>query len=135
MLENLPTDTLPRLLRRTTLSAIIVGLVGFVVAIILAPPLAALGVVLGVGMAILNLRFLDGQAAKVELQGEQSSKVIRRQLGSKTTLRLAIMTVIVLIVVLLNAPLGIGIVSGLVLYQIVFVVNVMRIVTNQGGLE
>jgi hypothetical protein len=135
VLENLPTDTLPRLLRRTTLSAIIVGFLGFIVAIILAPPLAALGVVLGVGMAIMNLRFLDGQAAKVELRGEQSTKVVRRQLGSKTTIRLAIMTVIVLIVVVLNAPLGIGIVSGLVLYQIVFVANVLRIVTNQGGLE
>jgi hypothetical protein len=134
VLENLPTDTLPRLLRRTTLSAIIVGFLGFIVAVFVAPPLAALGVVLGVGMAILNLRFLDGQAAKVELRGEQSSKAIRRQLGSKTTLRLAIMTVVVLVVVFLNAPLGIGIVSGLVLYQIVFVVNVMRIVTSQGGL-
>ncbi|HUZ40512.1 MAG TPA: hypothetical protein VMU68_03865 [Acidimicrobiales bacterium] len=134
MLENLPTDTLPRLLRRTTLSAIIVGFLGFIVAVFVAPPLAALGVVLGVGMAVLNLRFLDGQAAKVELRGEQSTKAIRRQLGSKTTLRLAIMTVIVLGVVFLNAPLGIGIVSGLVLYQIVFVVNVMRIVTSQGGL-
>jgi len=134
VLENLPTDTLPRLLRRTTLSAIIVGFLGFIVAVFVAPPLAALGVVLGVGMAVLNLRFLDGQAAKVELRGEQSTKAIRRQLGSKTTLRLAIMTVIVLGVVFLNAPLGIGIVSGLVLYQIVFVVNVMRIVTSQGGL-
>lgn len=135
MLENLPTDTLPRLLRRTTLSAIIVGALGFIVALILAPPLAALGVVVGVGMAIMNLRFLDGQAAKVELRGEQNTKAIRRQLGGKTTARLAVMTVVVLIVVFLNAPLGIGIVSGLVLYQLVFVANVMRIVTNQGGLE
>jgi hypothetical protein len=45
------------------------------------------------------------------------------------------MTVIVLIVVFIYAPLGIGIVSGLVLYQLVFVANVMRIVTNQGGVE
>jgi len=64
VLENLPTDTLPRLLRRTTLSAIIVGVVGFVVTIFVAPLLAALGVVIGVGMAIANLRFLDGQTAK-----------------------------------------------------------------------
>jgi hypothetical protein len=135
VLENLPTDTLPRLLRRTTLSAIIVGALGFIVAIILAPPLAALGVVLGVGMAIMNLRFLDGQAAKVELRGEQSTKVVRRQLGGKTTARLGLMTVVVLIAVFLNAPLGIGIVSGLVLYQLVFVVNVMRVVTSQGGVE
>ncbi len=133
MLENLPTDTLPRLLRRTTVSAIVVGLIGFIVALFIAPPLAALGIVLGVGLAVLNLRFLDRQAAKVELRGEQNSKAIRRQLGSKTTLRLAAMTVVVLVVVFLNAPLGIGIVSGLVIYQVVFVANVMRVVANSGG--
>jgi len=134
VLENLPTDTLPRLLRRTTFSAIIVGALGFLVAIILAPPSAALGVLLGVGMAIMNLRFLDGQTAKVEMRGEQSTKTVRRQLGGRTTMRLALMTVVVLVAVFLNAPLGIGIVSGLVLYQLVFVVNVMRIVTSQGGM-
>jgi fatty acid desaturase len=133
VLENLPTDTLPRLLRRTTLSAIIVGVVGFVVAVVVAPPLAALGVVIGVTMAILNLRFLDGQTAKVEMRGEQSTKAVRRQLGGRTTARLGLMTVVVIAAVLLNAPLGIGIVSGLVLYQLVFVVNVMRLVTSQGG--
>jgi hypothetical protein len=134
VLENLPTDTLPRLLRRTTLSAIIVGVVGFAVAIVVAPPLAALGVVIGVGMAIMNLRFLDGQTAKVEMRGEQSTKAVRRQLGGRTTARLGVMTVVVIAAVLLNAPLGIGIVSGLVLYQLVFVANVMRVVTGQGGI-
>lgn len=135
MLENLPTNALPRLLRRTTLSAILVGLVGFMVAIFVAPPLAALGVALGVGLAIVNLRFLDHQAATVELRGKQSTKAVRRQLGGKTTGRLLVMTVVVLAFVWLNAPLGIGIVSGLVLYQIVFVLNVLRVVSNQGGIE
>lgn len=134
MLDNLPPNTLPRLLRRTTLSAIIVGFVGFIVALLVAPPLSALGVVIGVGLAILNLRYLDRQAARVELQGEQSAKVVRRQLGGKTTGRLAVLTLVVLVVVWLNAPLGIGIVSGLVLYQIVFVANVLRVVANQGGM-
>ena len=134
MLENLPTNTLPRLLRRTTLSALAVGIVGFVVAIFIAPPLAALGVALGVAGAILNLRFLDRQAAHVELRGEQSTKAVRRQLGGKTTARLIVVTIVVLGFVWLNAPFGIGIVSGLVLYQIVFVANVLRVVANQGGL-
>lgn len=134
MLENLPTNTLPRLLRRTTLSALAVGIVGFVVAIFVAPPLAALGVALGVAGAILNLRFLDRQAANVELRGEQSTKAVRRQLGGKTTMRLIVVTIVVLGFVWLNAPFGIGIVSGLVLYQIVFVANVLRVVANQGGL-
>jgi hypothetical protein len=134
VLENLPANTLPRLLRRTTLSAIAVGVIGFIVAILVAPPLAALGVALGILGAVLNLRFLDSQAAKVELRGEQSSKAVRRQLGGKTTGRLVIVTAIALGVVFLNAPLGIGIVSGLVLYQIVFIANVFRVVMNQGGM-
>ncbi|MFZ1062115.1 MAG: hypothetical protein WAN30_01425 [Acidimicrobiales bacterium] len=135
MLENLPPDTLPRLLRRTTLSAIIAGGAGFLVAIFVAPPLAALGVVVGVGLAIVNLRFLDRQAAQVELRGEQSTKAVRRQLGGRTTARLAVVTVLVIGCVFLDAPLGIGIVAGLVLYQIVFVMNVMRVVASQGGLQ
>jgi len=135
VLENLPTNTLPRLLRRTTLSAVIAGCAGFIVALLVFGALSALGVVLGVGLAIVNLRFLDRQAAKVELQGEQNSKVVRRQLGGKTTARLAVMTVVILGVVFLSPPLGIGIVAGLVIYQIVFVLNVLRVVTNHGGLE
>jgi len=115
------------------LSAIAVGVVGFVVAIFIAPPLAALGVVLGVGLAIVNLRFLDRQAARVELRGEQSAKAMRRQLGGKTAARMIVVTVFILAVVWLNAPLGIGIVAGLVLYQLVFVLNVLRVVAHQGG--
>lgn len=134
MLENLPSDTLPRLLRRTTLSTLIAGTIGFIIAMFIAP-LAALGVIIGVAMAVVNLRFLDGQAAKVELRGEQSTKAIRRQLGGKTASRLAIMTAIALAAVFLNAALGIGIVSGLVIYQLVFVVNVIRVVSSQGGVE
>jgi hypothetical protein len=135
VLENLPLNTLPRLLRRTTISAIIAGVVGFIVALVIAPPLAALGVVVGVGLAIVNLRYLDRQAARVELKGEQNSKAVRRQLGGKTTARLAVVTVLVLAMVWLDAPLGIGIVSGLVLYQIVFVINVLRVVADKEGIE
>jgi hypothetical protein len=135
VLDNLPPETLPRLLRRTTVSAIVAGVVGFVVAVLVAPPLGALGLVIGVGLAVVNLRFLDRQAARVELKGEQTGKAIRRQLGGKTTGRLALFTILILGVVVLNGPLGIGIVSGLVLYQIVFVVNVMRVVSGQGGIE
>jgi 4-hydroxybenzoate polyprenyltransferase len=135
VLENLPTTILPRLLRRTTASAIAAGFLGFVVALLVAPAPAALGVVVGVGMAVVNLRYLDRQAARVELRENQSSKAVRRQLGGKTTARLALVTVVVLAVVWLSPPLGIGIVSGLVLYQIVFVVNVLRVVAGQGGVK
>ena len=135
MLENLPTDTLPRLLRRTTLSAIAVGAVGFLIAIFIAPPTAALGVAVGIALAIVNFRQLVRQTGLVEVKGEQNTKVVRRQLGGRTAARLAALTAIVLAMLWLNAPLGIGIVSGLVIYQIVFVFSVLRVVANQGGVQ
>jgi hypothetical protein len=42
---------------------------------------------------------------------------------------------VVLVAVWLDAPLGLGILAGLMLYQIVFVVNMIRVVTSQGGFE
>jgi ABC-type transport system involved in multi-copper enzyme maturation permease subunit len=135
VLENLPTNTLPRLLRRTTLSAIAVGAVGFFIAIFIAPPTAALGVAVGIALAIFNFRQLVRQTGLVEVKGEQNTKVVRRQLGGRTAARLAALTVIVLAMLWLNAPLGIGIVSGLVIYQIVFVFSVLRVVANQGGVQ
>jgi ABC-type transport system involved in multi-copper enzyme maturation permease subunit len=135
VLENLPTDTLPRLLRRTTLSAIAVGAAGFLIAIFIAPPTAALGVAVGIALAIANFRQLVRQTGLVEVKGEQNTKVVRRQLGGRTAARLAVLTVIVLVMLWLNAPLGIGIVSGLVIYQIVFVFSVLRVVANQGGVQ
>ncbi|MFI5036075.1 MAG: ATP synthase subunit I [Acidimicrobiales bacterium] len=135
MLENLPVNTLPRLLRRTVISALIMGAVAFAVAVALGWDVAALGLVFGVGLAIVNLRYLDRQAARVELKGEQTTRAVRRQLGGRTTARLALITALVLVVVFVDAPLGIGMVAGLVLYQIVFVVNVLRVVAGQGGLS
>ena len=124
---------MPRLLRRTVLSAIAAGAVGFVIAVMIAP-LAGLGVVIGVGLAIVNLRFLDSQVAKIEIRGEQNTKAVRRQLGAKTVSRLIVMTIIALGALWLDAALGIGIVAGLVIYQIVFVINVLSVVANQGDM-
>ena len=126
MLENLPADTLPRLLRRTNLTAIAVGFVGFFVALMIAPDLAAVGLVIGLALAVINLRFIDRQAARVEVKGDQSTKAVRRQLGSKTLVRLALVTVVVVVALVLNTSLGVGIVVGLVLYESVFVANVLR---------
>ena len=134
MLENLSPSTLPRLLRRTVLSAIVAGAVGFVIGVMIAP-LAGLGVVIGVGLAILNLRFLDRQVARVEIKGEQNTKAVRRQLGGNTMSRLAIMTVVAIGALVLDKALGIGIVAGLVIYQIVFVINVLSVVAKQGDMK
>ena len=135
MLDNLPSDTLPRLMRRTTVIAMIVSTVAVLVALVIGSAWGAVGLALGSALAIANLRMLDRQVARVETGGETSTKKVRRQLGSKTAGRLGIMTLVVVLGVIIARPLGIGIVCGLVLYQIVFVANVARVVAAQGGTE
>ena len=132
--SELDLPVLAKVLRRTVVSAIIVGAGAIIVSLLLAPALAAVGVALGLGAALINLRFLDAGVAKVQTKGETNKKVLRRLLGTRTATRLAVMTAVVIGLVILDAPLGIGMVVGLVIFQIVFVVNVARAVLTSGDL-
>ena len=92
-----------------------------------------MGLVLGLGLALLNLRRLDAGVAKVEGSGEGSGKVVKKMLRTNTAARLGIITVIAVGLLLVYAPIGVGMVVGLVIFQILFVVNVARVVFAQGG--
>ena len=130
--SQLELPELARLLRRTVVTALVVGAVAILIALITAPPLAAVGIALGLGLAIVNLRFMDAGVAKVETRGETNNKVLRRLLGTKTVTRLAVITVVVIGLLLLEPPLAIGIVVGLVIFEILFVISVARAIMNQG---
>ena len=111
---------------------IVVGAGAVIVALLLSAPWFALGLAIGLGMAVVNLRFLDAGVAKVQTRGTTSNKVLRRAMGTKSVTRLGIITVIAIGLLLLNGALGIGAVAGLVIFQILFVVNVGRVVMSQG---
>jgi hypothetical protein len=132
-LSDLGGQALSKVLRRTVLSALIVGAIAVVVVALLGSLWGALGLIIGLGMAIVNLRFLDSGIAKLKPEGEEvSNKVLRRAMGTKSVTRLGIITVISVGLLLLNGALGIGAVAGLVIFQLLFVVNVGRIVMSQG---
>jgi hypothetical protein len=131
-LSDLEGGALAKVLRRTIVSALVVGAATVIIAMLLSAPWFALGLVIGLGMAIVNLRFLDAGVAKVQTRGEASNKVLRRAMGTKSVTRLGIITVIAIGLLLLNGALGIGAVAGLVIFQILFVVNVGRVVMSQG---
>jgi hypothetical protein len=131
-LSSLGGDALSKVLRRTIVSALVVGAAAIVIALLLSVPWAALGLVIGLSMAVLNLRFLDAGVAKLNTGGETSNKVLRRAIGTKSVTRLGVITVICVGLLLLNGALGIGAVAGLVIFQLLFVVNVGRIIISQG---
>ena len=131
-LSDLEGGALARVLRRTVVSSLIVGAGAVVVAMLLSVPWFALGLVIGLGLAIVNLRFLDAGVAKVQTSGKTGNKVLRRAMGTKSVTRLGVITVIAIGLLLLNGGLGIGTVAGLVIFQILFVVNVGRVIVSQG---
>jgi hypothetical protein len=132
-LSDLQGGALTKVLRRTIVSALLVGAVAVALTAFLGSLWGALGLILGLGMAIVNLRFLDAGIAKLKPEGETASnKVLRRAMGTKSVTRLGIITVICIGLMLLNGALGIGAVAGLVIFQLLFVVNVGRIVMSQG---
>ena len=131
-LSDLEGTALAKVLRRTVISALIVGLGAIIIALLLSQAWAALGIFIGLGLAILNLRFLDAGVAKVQTKGETDRKVLRRAMGTKSVTRLAVITAICIGLLFLNGPLGIGSVIGLVIFQILFVVNVGRVLVSSG---
>ena len=131
-LSGLGGNALAKVLRRTIVSAIMVGAAAIVIALLLSVPWAALGLAIGLTIAVLNLRFLDAGVAKLNTEGETSNKVLRRAIGTKSVTRLGIITVICIGLLLLNGALGIGAVAGLVIFQLLFVVNVGRVIISQG---
>ncbi|HEY1830319.1 MAG TPA: hypothetical protein VGG38_08760 [Acidimicrobiales bacterium] len=131
-LSDLEGTALAKVLRRTVVSALIAGGGAVIVALLLASPWAALGIVIGLGLALMNLRFLDAGVAKAQTDGETDRKKLRRSLGTKSITRLGVITVIAIGLMLLDGPLGIGAVVGLVIFQMLFVVNVGRVVVSQG---
>jgi len=133
-LSDLQGNALNKVLRRTIVSALIVGAAAVIITAFLGSLWGALGLIIGLGLAIVNLRFLDAGIAKLKPEGEMSvsNKVLRRAMGTKSVTRLGIITVICIGLLLLNGALGIGAVAGLVIFQLLFVVNVGRIVMSQG---
>ncbi len=132
-LSDLGGNALARVLRRTILSALIVGAGAVLATALLGSLWGALGLIIGLGLAIANLRFLDSGVAKLKTDdSNMSNKVLRRAMGTKSITRLGIITVICVGLLLLNGALGIGAVAGLVIFQLLFVVNVGRVIVSQG---
>ena len=132
VLGGLEPGALRSLMRRLTVSACLLGAGGVLVALAFSQPFVAVGIAIGVVLGFFNLRAVDRQVSHTEVDPDAPTKVLRRRVGSRSVARLAIITAIVLGIVVIYAPLGIGIVVGLVLFQLAFVFNVIQVVAKGG---
>jgi len=132
VLADLEVGALSRIMRPTTICAVVVGVVAVGTALLLGEPHAGLGIILGIIAALLNVRMLAAGVTRVETDGSADNKVVRRLLRRSSAVRLLLVTVLALGLVVLDPPLGIGVVVGLVIFQISFVVNAGRAILSAG---
>ncbi len=130
LLEQFSLPELTRVLRRTVLSSIAVGVVGFLVAAFLSAVIFAWGLVIGFCLGLMNIRLVTAQTAKVS--EKKMAKPIRA-LASLTLARLAITTVIVIGLAIASTALGLGSVAGIAVFYFMFLLNLIIGVVRQRG--
>ena len=133
MTSNPENSPLRPLMRRMTVLVAIFTAVALGVCFWLNKPLAALGVLIGVGLSVLNLRLLDSQVSRVHIGAEPDKadkKRARNQISRSAGLRLAIVTGAVAVSFMIAKEFSLGVVTGLALSQAVFIANVFRVVTG-----
>jgi hypothetical protein len=123
MFEYFSPRDLVRVSRHTMVSALIVGIVGLVGALALGAPWVGLGIAVGVGIGIGNFRLIVKSVVKV---GAQEGTNHRRPLAANTLTRLGAITVIALGLCFLEMPLGLGVLAGLGIFQVVLLANMAR---------
>jgi hypothetical protein len=126
---DLDADRLGRALRRTRISAGVLGVIGLVVASLMGYPWVGLGIVLGLVLAAINTRWVDTTVARLK---NVEAKAARRPLALRTLGRLAVSTAVVGVLLFLDTPMGFGALGGLVLYQAVFLSNMLSAVVRSG---
>jgi len=127
---DLDAGRLGRALRRTRVSAGLLGVIGLVVAAVLGYPWVGLGIVVGLVLAAVNTRWVDTTVARLK---NVNAKSARRPLAVRTLGRLAVTTAVILALLFLATPMGFGALGGLVLYQAVFLSSMLSAVLHSGA--
>ena len=114
MLTAFPLSEIERVVRRTAITAIAIGVVGAVVAIVIGQPYFVPGLALGLGLAIANHRVFQSSAMRFTTP---EGVVSRKPFAGSVALRLGACTAVAIGLLIVEQPVGWGVVAGLALFQ------------------
>jgi hypothetical protein len=122
LLEQFSLPEISSVLKRTIFAALGIGVVAVIATLFASQPLFGLGVCIGLGLGLMNIRMITNQTARVtQLQPEKPV----RALAAMTLARLGLTTVVVVILFVASKWLGFGTASGLCLFYLIFVGNII----------
>jgi hypothetical protein len=115
--------------RRTVSAALIVGIAILVGCVSFGIALIGLGACIGVALGVFNFRMTGNSVARAAASEDKNKK---RPLALNTLGRLGIITVVTLGLLLVSHQLGLGILIGLAVFQVLLLVNVARSMAHGG---
>ncbi len=118
------------MLRYTVFAAIAAGVVALVVLSVIGYPLAGLGACIGLGHGLANIRRVMSTASRLNASGLTK---IKRPMAMNTLMRLALTTAIAIVLVVLNLPLGMGVLAGVAVFYLIFVASLIATLLRQGA--
>jgi hypothetical protein len=130
VLEQLDLPEISRMLRRTVFGAVGVGVVALVVLSIVGYPLAGLGACIGLGLGLANIRLVMSTASRLN---SLATTKVKRPMAMNTLMRLALTTVVAIVLVVVNLALGMGVLGGIAVFYLLFVVSLVATLLRQGA--
>jgi hypothetical protein len=115
--------------RRTLSGALVLGVAALVGCVSFGQPLVGVGVCIGVALGAFNHRMTGNSVAKAAASDEVNTK---RPLALNTLGRMGIVTVVTLGLLLVSHKLGLGILLGLAIFQVLLLINVARSMAQAG---
>jgi len=122
LLTSFPITEVDRVVRRTVIAAIVVGIVGAAAAVLLGQPFVAPGLVIGLGLAVANHRVFQSSALRFTTP---EGVVNRKPFAGSVALRLGVCTAVAIGLLMLDRPVGWGVIGGLAVFQFLMLVNAL----------
>jgi hypothetical protein len=135
LLTAFPIAEVERIVRRTALASVVAGVVGAGIAVLVGQPYFAPGLIVGLALAIANHRVFQSSALRFTTP---EGVVNRKPFAGSVALRLGACTAVAIGLLILDRPVGWGVIAGLALFQAMMLVNALIALlryTRQGAPE
>jgi hypothetical protein len=123
LFEQFSIPEIARLMRRAVFGAVGIGIVALVVSAVLGHVLAGLGVCIGLGIGLVNIRMVTRSVSRVAASEIEKPK---RVIATRAVYRLVATTAVVIVLVVASTTLGIATAGGIALFYLVLVANLVR---------
>jgi hypothetical protein len=114
LLTAIPLSEIERVVRRTAIASIIIGALAAGVAMLIGQPYFVPGIALGLILAILNHRVFQSSAMRFT---DPEGTLHRKPFAGSVALRLGVCTAVAIGLLIVDQPVGWGVMGGLALFQ------------------